>query len=146
MTRIAVTQGAMDITIEMTATDCAQCLIAFCVPGRYLKERREDKRTFYCPNGHPMSYHQSKADELAAKLKEAERDREWYRTAEREQRDRAVVAERQNTARKGVITKLKKRVVAGACPFGCQRHFANLERHVASKHAGAELPGEADIT
>lgn len=36
-------------------------------------------------------------------------------------------------AYKGNVTKLKKRASAGLCPC-CNRHFTNLQRHIASKH------------
>jgi hypothetical protein len=41
-------------------------------------------------------------------------------------------------------TSLRVPVETGACPFGCRRHFANLERHVATKHGGQQLEAEGE--
>lgn len=35
------------------------------------------------------------------------------------------------------------RHVGGTCPFGCRRHFVDLERHVTTKHPDGKLDGEA---
>lgn len=142
-TRIAVQQGVMDITVNLTAMDCPNCAVVFAVPDRLERERREDGQSFYCPNGHGMSYSGEMA-KLKAKLVDKERDLVWFKTAEREARDRANETERRLRAQKGNVTKLRKRLVAGACPFGCRRHFANLERHIAGQHPAQNLPMEAD--
>jgi hypothetical protein len=102
---------------------------------REMKARRlEDQRTFYCPAGHPQSYHgktekEKLKDEIAYQKREVERlDRE----RKREIANRTMVEHRLR-AQKGVVTKLKKRVGKGACPC-CNRHFANLERHMTTQH------------
>jgi hypothetical protein len=65
--------------------------------------------------------------------------------AEREWRKQA-----QNQARafKGRVTRLKNRAAAGVCPC-CNRTFAQLARHMATKHKGftAEevVPTEATV-
>lgn len=92
----------------------------------------------YCPLGHT---HIPAGEGESAKLKRQlafERDQLAAARAERDQ------IEASRRAIKGQVTKLRKRVVAGACPFGCHRHFVNLERHVATKHAGQELAAEQD--
>jgi len=81
------------------------------------------RQQFYCPNGHGQHY-TGKTD--AAKLAEAQE-------ANLSLRQRLDQAEA-DAARKGKeLASLKKRVNAGLCPQ-CHRHFANLARHVASKH------------
>lgn len=35
---------------------CPVCGVGYCVPARFDEERREDHRSFYCPNGHSLSY------------------------------------------------------------------------------------------
>jgi hypothetical protein len=132
----------MDITVALTAMDCPSCAVIFAVPDRLDKERREDGHAFYCPNGHSMSY-SGEITKLRARLKDAERDREWFKEAERHERETRQLVERRLAATKGAVTKLRRRVIAGLCPFGCRRHFTNLERHVASRHPGQELPAEA---
>ena len=124
-------------TIRMAAAvECAQCGTHFSMQAGLEERRREDGGGFYCPNGHPLSFKESEASKLRRQLKNANDTAKW----EREHRE---AAERKVAAQKGVATKLRKRIVAGACPFGCHRTFTNLARHVASKHPGKALEGES---
>jgi len=116
--------------------------VQFGVPIGYTARRREDKQTFYCPNGHSMAYSESEADRLRT-----ERDRLAQRIAQRDDeiKDKQAEIERQRalneaawrrvSAAKGQITKLKNRAAKGVCPC-CNRHFTNLERHMHSQHPG----------
>lgn len=142
MPRVEVKQGAMDITVSLTALDCPSCAVIFAVPDRLQKERQGDGQSFYCPNGHSMSY-SGTIHKLEKDLAAAKRDVEWFRTAERAAREERDATERRLAAQKGQVTKLRKRLVAGVCPFGCTRHFTNLERHIATKHPGQVLEAEA---
>lgn len=122
--------------------DCIRCGVQFGVPIGYTARRREDKQTFYCPNGHSMAYSESEADRLRT-----ERDRLAQRIAQRDDeiKDKQAEIERQRalneaawrrvSAAKGQITKLKNRAAKGVCPC-CNRHFTNLERHMHSQHPG----------
>lgn len=122
--------------------DCVQCSVKFCVPVGFTDHRRRDKRSFWCPNGHSMSYTESEADRLKVKLQaqeqatanakaEADRERKWRREEAEERKH----AERRLAAQKGVTTRLKNRVGNGVCPC-CNRTFANLARHMAGQHKG----------
>ncbi len=121
---------------DLVVTSC-WCGIALAIPDSLYKEaQRNHKLDVYCPLGHTFVYSgDTEADRLR---KENQRLRDRI-TAEQA---RAEGAEASLRTTKGVVTKLRKRVTTGACPFGCRRHFVNLERHVASKHPGATLPGE----
>lgn len=133
MPRVALQQGVMDITVNLTATDCAACSVVFAVPDRLIKERREDGKAFYCPNGHSLVFSPGEVDRLKKELADAQRDREWFKQGERDQRQMRELAERSASAYKGQATKLRKRAIAGVCAF-CHRHFVNVERHVSTKH------------
>lgn len=57
----------------------------------------------------------------------------------RSQLDQAHAAVNHERARtrgyQGALAKTKKRAAKGVCPVaGCKRHFADVERHIASKH------------
>lgn len=98
--------------------------------------RHRDVLGIYCPLGHS---HVPAGESEAAKLTRQlafERDQLASARAERDQ------IEASRRAIKGQVTKLRKRVTAGACPFGCRRHFADLERHVATKHSDQPLEAE----
>lgn len=120
--------------------DCPACGVRFGVPTGYTANRRKDKRSFWCPNGHSMSYTESEADRLRR-----ERDRLQQQLALKDdeirwQREIREAAERSASARKGQITKLKKRAAAGVCPC-CNRSFENLRRHMDSQHPGFAAEG-----
>ena len=133
--RIRVTQADQDITVTLVVMDCAQCGVVFAISDRLNTSRKESGESFYCPNGHGMTYGKSVADRLRDQLSAAERDREWFRTAERETREERDRVRASLAATKGVVTKMRKRAIAGSCQF-CHRHFSNVERHVASRHPG----------
>lgn len=105
---------------------CCSCGIAFGVPSAFERGKRDNKDTFYCPNGHSLSFKESPADILRR-----ERDRLKQQLAYKD--DRITSLEREKTAQKGQITKLKNRASNGVCPC-CTRSFTNLRRHMASKH------------
>lgn len=134
--RLSGTLGT-NYQIDLYISDCATCGILFGITTEMERRRREDHGTFYCPNGHSMSFSQETDAEKYKRLYHSAEERagQFY--------DRAETAERSRRALKGVVTRTRNRIVAGSCPFGCRRHFANLERHVASKHPGAVLESEA---
>ena len=101
--------------------------------------RRRDHRTWYCPNGHPRHYPGESDIEKAQRLqREAERVAEAHRMMRESEARRRASAEHRLRAQKGVTTKLRKRIAAGACPC-CKRSFQNLARHMQTKHP--EYPG-----
>jgi hypothetical protein len=147
MTTMEARGRAVSITasIELVTETCYSCGVLFAMAKEYRQKRLDDHDNFYCPNGHGQQYTGETQREKAARLErelEAQRrsaaeERRWYGTRLAE-RDRSLSATR------GVVTKLRKRTQAGACPFGCRRHFVDLQRHVASKHAGQTFEAEAE--
>jgi hypothetical protein len=140
-TRTTIRQA---ITVTLFVSECPNCGVLFGVTEDLEARRREDHKLFYCPNGHGMSFYQeTEAERLRRELRSAEitarnakADADWFKGV-------AATSERRLSATRGVVTKLRKRAHAGACPFGCRRHFVDLERHVASKHPGSTLDGES---
>ncbi len=105
---------------------CWVCGTAFGMDATQRKLIIEHGKTFYCPNGDRLRYGKSEVETLRESLEQAQRQaiiaRDAAKTAEK-------VAKRERTRRKNV----ERRVVSGVCAF-CERHFTNLERHVATKH------------
>lgn len=105
---------------------------------------RKTEQSFFCLWGHSQHFVRgpSEADKLRRKrdrLKQEtarleEEKRVAWNTAN-EQAERASAAERRASAARGQVTRLKNRAAAGLCPC-CNRSFVNLQRHMASKHAG----------
>jgi hypothetical protein len=46
----------MEIKIEEQTCPCSWCGITFWVTVEYGSRKRQDKSSFYCPNGHAQSY------------------------------------------------------------------------------------------
>lgn len=116
-------------TVEqtLTLTSCAACAIQFAVPDQFDRQRRQTGDTFWCPNGHTLTY-KSEIDKLRKRL-EAEQARRVH--AE----DQQQAAERRVAAARGQVTRLKNRIGNGVCPC-CHRTFQQLSRHMATKHPG----------
>lgn len=135
MVAYRVTRGdtATD-SMVIEITDCPTCGVLFGAPSRMLQERRRSGSAFYCPSGHSMSYTETTEQRLRKQLdaKQAELERTVTRLGAA--RDQAEAAERSNRALRGVVTKTRKRIGNGVCPC-CNRHFADVERHMATKHA-----------
>ncbi len=121
------------MTAKILVSRCVNCGVQYGVTADFDEERREDKRSFYCPNGHPMSYTENEADRLRRErdnLKqqmgrvESERDQAW-RAVEKE-------AEKRRVAEKE-LKRTQRRVHAGVCPC-CNRTVSQLARHMKSKH------------
>lgn len=133
--------ATITFTEKLYTQTCCDCHMTFGVPDAFDAARREDHRRFFCPNGHGLSYYdKSEADklreQLAAKDREiaAQRSRveaEQKRVAEaRAQRD---TAQRSLSATKAVVTRTKKKIVAGRCPC-CSHQFKDLKVHMATQH------------
>lgn len=119
----------------LNATDCAECGITFGIPVDFERVRRQDGRTFWCPNGHSLSYGKSESDRLREQLKRTERHLANTQVARDAAQDQAKAAEYRRRAAVGANTKLRKRIAAGVCPC-CQRSFGNLAAHMTDKHPG----------
>lgn len=113
---------------------CGECGIEFAVAEKWLAERRNDHKTWYCPNGHPRVFRgESEAERLSREL-----ERERANTARVEAwlalaRKREDSVTRARDMFRGKLNAMKERVGNGTCPC-CRRNFANLRRHMASKH------------
>ena len=106
--------------------DCANCGVTFVVTAAYDQRRRDKGDRFYCPNGHYLSYHETKEDRLQRQLDSANKHAEHMRV----QRNKEAASKR---AIRGHMTRLKNRVAAGVCPC-CNRTFSNLARHMKGQH------------
>lgn len=119
------------ITQEQAEIMCCTCGLYFSVPSVWESNRREKHDTFYCPNGHQLSFRgESRAEKAERELEAAKKrhavDLEW-------QRSRRETAERSAAAHNGKLTELKNRIHNGVCPC-CKRSFSNVARHMATKH------------
>lgn len=95
--------------------------------------RREDGKGFYCPNGHAQFFTETEVIRLKKELERKESELTRTRNLRDSYRDQKDRAERQASAARGQVTKIKNRVHNGVCPC-CNRTFQNLARHMKTKH------------
>lgn len=121
------------VEVRINAHECGECGVVFGLAEDYEQRRRNDGKTWYCPNGHPRAWVESEADRLKKQLKQAEEriasEEGWGKHL-----SGLLDSERKSHAStKGQLTKTRKRIGNGVCP-DCNRHFTNVERHMATKH------------
>jgi len=129
--------AVIEFAIALVSITCGECGVEFAIPKHLQATRLVDKKTFYCPNGHPRAYVKSRVDELEAQLEAQKRDTEW-------QKQRVARLDKELVAQRGQTTKARNqlaRVGNGVCPC-CNRTFQNLMRHMATKHPGFKKAGE----
>ena len=114
----------VEITYNETlvVTHC-WCGIALAVPDNlYRHAKQSPKNHVYCPLGHTFVF----GDTFEEQLKRTEQRLKATR-------DLLEAEERSHVATRGHLTRARKRAADGVCPC-CHRHFANVERHVKTKH------------
>lgn len=118
---------------DLERIDCCNCSVRFGVPAGFTAYRRQDKRMFYCPNGHPQSFTESEADRLRRDLQRQQQQNARLAEEAHQAHLEREAAERRASAARGQVTRLKNRAANGVCPC-CNRSFSDLRRHMATKH------------
>ncbi len=127
----------MTFEIEFIQIECADCNQSFAITKTLWKRRKEDHKTFYCPDGHSNYYPQkTELEKTKEELYRAQRSRDWYESLAAERR-------RSMSSLKGQITKTKNKLVKGNCPE-CDEHFEDLAKHIQCKHP--EFMPEPDVS
>jgi len=137
----AVKEGqkfAADANLDVV--ECSSCGITYAIPSslhasmkKYHGDTDSGWKTF-CPMGHTWWYVGETAVEKVERKLRDERARAGRIAAQRDQ----ALADRDYTKRRlsatrGVLTKTKKSVAAGACPC-CGKTYQHLARHMHAKH------------
>lgn len=126
------------MTVTVVGDVCGVCAVVFGLEARHMQMLRESHESFYCPNGHRISYGaQGEKDrkiaelEREARLLKSSRDfwSEQHSSAQRE----VARKTRQVNGYRGVVTRMKRRTVAGRCPC-CSHQFKDLKRHMNAQH------------
>lgn len=117
-------------TINHGMRECGDCGVLWAMTDGFLDQRRNDHRTWYCPNGHSWHY-PGESD-----LEKAKRQAKEARDSLARERARLDQVQASLRATKGVVTKQRtklERVAKGVCPC-CNRSFRDLKRHMTTKH------------
>lgn len=121
--------AATNISVQLEDHVCGTCGIPYAAPDYFWRERKKDGAGFYCPNGHNRHFSETEEAKLKKEVERLKGEVEW-------QRGRAAAKDKELIAQKGLTTKAKKkleRIEKGVCPE-CNRTFANVARHMQSKH------------
>ena len=120
----------LNLETEFLTTTCCNCGCVVALTREIMQARRRDHATFYCPNGHPLSFTGEPTEEQLRKRLNDSLTRESTAKIEAEyQRKRA---NEEALKREAAENKLR-RVKNGVCPC-CKRSFSNLGRHMKGKH------------
>jgi hypothetical protein len=130
------------MALEMNYTETLKVVHCYCgvavgIPSSLYGHMQKDSTNgAYCPLGHKFFFTDSYKEMY-------EREVEDRKRAERRaqaNRDLLHAEERSHSATRGHLTRTRKRVFNGVCPC-CKRSFADLGRHMHSKHPDyAETP------
>lgn len=126
-----------ELGVSLVTMRCGKCDTPFAMSEEVYRTCKQRPRSlvFYCPNGHEHVFTDGESD--LDKMRR-ERDRLAQQIAQRDdeikaERKRRQVAERQVTASRAQVTKMKTRAGAGVCQC-CNRTFVGLARHMKTKH------------
>lgn len=114
--------------IDFTLETCCACGIPFFMPTYHYKRLLANKgESFYCPNGHSMSFTgPTEAQKLKEQLEKVKQEKDKQ---EQELQNKWLDA----LGEKYKLEKQLKRIHKGVCPC-CNRSFQNLKRHMETKH------------
>lgn len=117
---------SISMFVTVVETSCTICSIPFAVSKTYWDHGQERGGDLYCSAGHCMTFG-------TGSLEKAKQEAVRLRAQLDQAKAHAESLERSRNALKGEVTKVKKRVGKGVCPC-CNRHFANVERHMQTQH------------
>ena len=127
------------------------CGVAIAIPrslyDEYIRANGVQSGSFAlrCPLGHTfVPAGRSEADKLRDQLAREQHRREQAEADAQHERRRVALRDRQIAARKGQVTRLRKRIENGVCPC-CNRHFGDLHAHMRTQHPGWR-PEEEPLT
>lgn len=113
-------------TVTLQEDTCCVCGITFAAPQHWFKSKQSTGDTFYCPNGHSLSFTKGTDTILREQIADEQK-------RARELELQLTSAQDQLQATKRELQRHKKRIANGVCPC-CNRAFMQLQRHMKTKH------------
>jgi hypothetical protein len=111
-------------SIQIVAHWCNGCGLPYGLPEGFIEQRREDHKSWTCPNGCVRHFAPGKSDKQ--KLADAEH-------RELALKDQLAAAIRDAETTRAALLRDRARFAAGVCPC-CNRSFENVRRHMQAKH------------
>ena len=108
--------------------NCFKCGFRFGIPEETVTRWRKNHRWFRCPSCFAEQHFSGESE--AERLK---REKRYLEITLSGARDRADMHAKSASSYKGHVTRLKNRISKGVCPC-CNRTFADLAKHMNSKH------------
>lgn len=115
---------ATEVVLELV--NCSSCGVIFGLPQNMQHELSQTGNSFFCPNGHSLSYRDSEMSRLKKRLKE----REKYID---DLKGDLMLTERRRRAAKGQLTKWRNKLALGECVC-CGQAVPDLAQHMAEAH------------
>lgn len=120
----------LQVTVTLEPKECPSCGTVFGVVSAVYQRYKNNGQAIRCTNPKcawdSMVIQETEAMRLQKKLDSEVQARRWV--------EQSLAAEKNShAATKGTLTKIRKRVHNGVCPC-CNRTFANLARHMKTKH------------
>lgn len=127
----------MTYTGTLVVVTC-HCGIVHAIPRDLDFQARAQKHTVFCPLGHSWVY---RGKSWEAELVDVRAESERRRQLLVDEREQHAHTERSRNAYKGELTKVRRTIHAGKCPW-CRRSFKRLEAHMAAKHPDVDHEAE----
>lgn len=121
------------LNVSFTTEKCWVCGVHFALERDYSAKRGKDGKQFHCPNGCKLAFGPSEVQELKDKLARERARHDQTEARLRDERQSHEHTGRQLIAQRGATTRIKRRIGKGVCPC-CNRTFADLTRHMNTKH------------
>lgn len=113
-------------TVTLQELHCAECGILFAAPAQWLETKSQTKGSFYCPNGHILTYGVSENARLREQVQKEQARTNRLEAQLTHAHDQLKAAEKE-------LARHKKRTANGVCPC-CNRSFVQLQQHMKTKH------------
>lgn len=121
----------------MKTTICFTCKMEFGMSDSFYDTmlRLKEKGSFYCPAGHGQHFitGESETDKLRRERDKLIQDKAYLHDRIKQESEAKEAERRKNVAQRGVVTRMKNRSANGVC-LCCNRTFADLQRHMTTKH------------
>lgn len=125
--------ATLTYTGQLVITNC-WCGMKQAIPRDLYDFAERTGKAVWCPLGHEWVFGDTVKKDLARTKELLEQERRRLQAT----RDLLAQEERSHAASRGHLTRQRKKlekVVAGVCPVdGCKRHFADLRKHISTKH------------
>jgi len=135
------------IFVTLTHISCYSCGVVFGIEATRYSQLLESHENFWCPNGHTQRFveqteKEKRIAELEREARTAKASRDFWAEQSKSANQEVEHKTRQLAARKGVTTRLKRRLTNGQCPC-CSRKFKDLKTHMATAHPKYDVEKEA---